>query len=110
MSIRRLSCRGLTLLICVLGVFPLLLGSGCPSSGSGGGAGTVTVRSPNLDQSVAVGGQVTIVYDAPDATSVQAFYDQPMLQAENWAHRAALADMVFEDRWGHLAGEGAPGC
>ena len=31
---------------------------------------------------------------------VQAFYDQPMLQADNWARRAALADMVFEDRWG----------
>ena len=32
---------------------------------------------------------------------VHAFYDQPMLQAENWAHRTALADMLFEDRWGH---------
>ena len=31
---------------------------------------------------------------------VHAFYDQPMLQAEKWAGRAALADMVFEDRWG----------
>jgi len=31
---------------------------------------------------------------------VEAFYDQPMLQADNWARRAALADMVFEDRWG----------
>ncbi|MBC7608319.1 MAG: 5,6-dimethylbenzimidazole synthase [Polaromonas sp.] len=31
---------------------------------------------------------------------VDAFYDQPMLQAEKWAHRAALADMVFEDMWG----------
>jgi len=41
---------------------------------------------------------------------VQAFYDQPMLQAEKWAHRAALADMVFEDRWGQPAGEGRPGC
>ncbi|MDQ3059818.1 MAG: 5,6-dimethylbenzimidazole synthase [Pseudomonadota bacterium] len=35
---------------------------------------------------------------------VHAFYDQPMLQAENWARRAALADMVFEDRWGQSAG------
>jgi 5,6-dimethylbenzimidazole synthase len=35
---------------------------------------------------------------------VHAFYDQPMLQAENWARRAALADMVFEDRWGRSAG------
>ena len=41
---------------------------------------------------------------------VQAFYDQPMLQAEKWAHRAALADMVFEDRWGQPPGEGGPGC
>ena len=31
---------------------------------------------------------------------VTAFYDQPMLQTEKWARRAALADMVFEDRWG----------
>ncbi|MDO9360082.1 MAG: 5,6-dimethylbenzimidazole synthase [Polaromonas sp.] len=31
---------------------------------------------------------------------VEAFYDQPMLQAEKWAHRAALSEMVFEDRWG----------
>ena len=38
---------------------------------------------------------------------VHAFYDQPMLQAENWARRAALADMVFEDGWGQPAG--APG-
>ncbi|WP_426166063.1 5,6-dimethylbenzimidazole synthase [Polaromonas sp. DSP2-3-2b2] len=38
---------------------------------------------------------------------VHAFYDQPMLQAENWARRAALADMVFEDGWGQPAA--APG-
>ncbi len=31
---------------------------------------------------------------------VLAFYEQPMLQAEKWARRAALSDMVFEDRWG----------
>ena len=31
---------------------------------------------------------------------VTAFYDQPMLQAEKWARRAALEDMVFEDHWG----------
>ena len=30
---------------------------------------------------------------------VDAFYEQPMLQAEKWAMRADLADMVFEDRW-----------
>ena len=34
---------------------------------------------------------------------VDAFYDQPMLQAEKWTSRAALADMVFEDRWGQSA-------
>lgn len=34
---------------------------------------------------------------------VQAFYDQPMLQAEKWARRAPLADMVFEDSWGTIA-------
>ena len=31
---------------------------------------------------------------------VDAFYDQPMLQAEKWASRADLADMVFDDSWG----------
>lgn len=34
---------------------------------------------------------------------VQAFYEQPMLQTEKWARRAALSDMVFEDRWGQAA-------
>jgi 5,6-dimethylbenzimidazole synthase len=37
---------------------------------------------------------------------VTAFYDQPMLQAEKWARRAPLADMVFEDRWGTAGGRG----
>ncbi len=31
---------------------------------------------------------------------VDAFYNQPMLQAEKWASRAALTDMLFEDAWG----------
>ena len=31
---------------------------------------------------------------------VEAFYEQPMLQAEKWAHRANLADMLFVDSWG----------
>ena len=39
---------------------------------------------------------------------VHAFYDQPMLQAEKWAYRAAMADLVFEDHWGQLAGAPAP--
>jgi len=39
---------------------------------------------------------------------VHAFYDQPMLQAEKWARRAALGDMVFEDHWGQPAGAPAP--
>ena len=30
---------------------------------------------------------------------VEAFYDEPMLQRDNWAARAPLADMVFEDTW-----------
>lgn len=34
---------------------------------------------------------------------VTAFYDQPMLQAEKWASRANLADMVFEDTWGQVS-------
>ncbi len=37
---------------------------------------------------------------------VKAFYDEPMLQTEKWARRAALADMVFEDRWGQPAQRG----
>ena len=31
---------------------------------------------------------------------VEAFYEQPMLQAEKWAQRANLADMLFVDSWG----------
>jgi 5,6-dimethylbenzimidazole synthase len=38
---------------------------------------------------------------------VDAFYDQPMLQAEHWARRAALADLVFEDHWGRPAAPSA---
>jgi 5,6-dimethylbenzimidazole synthase len=34
---------------------------------------------------------------------VDAFYEQPMLQAEKWASRADLADMVFEDTWGQAS-------
>lgn len=34
---------------------------------------------------------------------VDVFYEQPMLQAEKWACRADLADMVFEDGWGQAA-------
>ena len=34
---------------------------------------------------------------------VLAFYEQPMLQAEKWARRAALSEMLFEDHWGQLA-------
>ena len=33
---------------------------------------------------------------------VDAFYDQPMLQAEKWAARAPLANMLFEDTWGGM--------
>ncbi|MGH8804401.1 MAG: 5,6-dimethylbenzimidazole synthase [Polaromonas sp.] len=39
---------------------------------------------------------------------VEAFYDHPMLQAEKWARRAALADMVFEDFWGQMRGSPHP--
>lgn len=35
---------------------------------------------------------------------VHAFYDQPMLQAEKWARRAALSDLVFDDCWGQSEG------
>ncbi len=37
---------------------------------------------------------------------VQAFYEQPMLQAEKWARRAPLAEMVFDDLWGQQASSG----
>ena len=39
---------------------------------------------------------------------VDAFYDQPMLQAEKWATRAPLADMVFEDTWGQTVRSDTP--
>lgn len=31
---------------------------------------------------------------------VEAFYPQPMLQAEGWAQRATLAECLYENRWG----------
>lgn len=31
---------------------------------------------------------------------VTAFYDQPMLQQLDWAHREALPSLVFDDAWG----------
>ncbi len=34
---------------------------------------------------------------------VDAFDDQPMLQAEKWARRADVSDLVFEDTWGHVS-------
>ena len=34
---------------------------------------------------------------------VEAFYEQPMLQAEKWAHRADLANMLFDDSWGQAS-------
>jgi 5,6-dimethylbenzimidazole synthase len=40
---------------------------------------------------------------------VETFYKEPMLQAEKWARRAELADMVFENHWGQPAGHGKPG-
>lgn len=35
---------------------------------------------------------------------VVAFYDQPMLQAEKWARRADLAELVFDDTWDAVPG------
>ena len=32
---------------------------------------------------------------------VHAFYDEPMLQREHWAHRESLPSLVFDDSWGH---------
>lgn len=37
---------------------------------------------------------------------VPAFYAEPMLQQEKWARRAALADMLFDERWGRPARAG----
>lgn len=42
---------------------------------------------------------------------VSAFYEQPMLQQERWARRAALGDLVFDEQWGQpsaLFAERAP--
>lgn len=63
------------LLAGVLVFLPFLLGQGCPGTGGGGGMPWVVLDFPNLDRSVAVGEQVTVVYDATNATSVRAFYD-----------------------------------
>ncbi|KUM04750.1 5,6-dimethylbenzimidazole synthase [Chromobacterium subtsugae] len=30
---------------------------------------------------------------------VEAFYEKPMLEQENWARRQNLADLVYDDRW-----------
>ena len=35
---------------------------------------------------------------------VERFYDQPMLQQENWARREALVSLVFDDQWGQASG------
>lgn len=35
---------------------------------------------------------------------VAAFYDQPMLQQMQWAHRQALPNVVFDDAWGSVSG------
>lgn len=32
---------------------------------------------------------------------VEAFYDKPMLEQENWAQRQNLAELVFENGWGN---------
>jgi 5,6-dimethylbenzimidazole synthase len=37
------------------------------------------------------------------AGPVDAFDDQPMLQAQKWASRVDVADLVFEDAWGHVS-------
>ncbi|WP_137009700.1 5,6-dimethylbenzimidazole synthase [Aquitalea aquatilis] len=34
---------------------------------------------------------------------VEAFYDKPMLEQENWASRQNLAELVFENNWGPLS-------
>ena len=34
---------------------------------------------------------------------VEKFYDQPMLQQENWARREALAGLVYDDTWGQAS-------
>lgn len=35
---------------------------------------------------------------------VDAFYEEPMLQAQRWARRLPLESLVFEDRWGCASG------
>ena len=75
MSSYRFPRQGLAMLACALLVCPLLLGQGCPTVVSSGGAPTVVLHFPNLDRTVAAGEQLTLVYDAQGATSVLAFYD-----------------------------------
>ncbi|UTH74466.1 5,6-dimethylbenzimidazole synthase [Chromobacterium sp. IIBBL 290-4] len=40
---------------------------------------------------------------------VEAFYEKPMLEQENWAHRQNLAELVWEDRWPDPADRKSPG-
>lgn len=76
------------------------------SRAEGLGMGWVSIFDPQ---------QLAMLLQMPDGSKpiavlclgpVAAFYDQPMLQAEKWARRAPLTDMVFEDRWGTAAGRG----
>lgn len=74
------SRQGLALVAGLALSLPLLVGQGCPSipTGGGGGAPDVSVIAPSLDQTLAVGERVTIIYDAvgDSSTAVSAFYDR----------------------------------
>ncbi len=81
MTFHRRSRQGWALLVGCAIVVPFLLGQGCP--GLGGGSvvtPTVTVYSPSMDQTIAAGQLVTVVYDAyvplGGTVSVSAFYDR----------------------------------
>lgn len=57
-------------------------------------------------------GAVRRLLDMPDGADpvavlclgpVNAFYEEPMLQQEQWARRSSLDELLFEDRWGQVS-------
>lgn len=81
MKLTSRSRQGLALVAGLALTLPLLVGQAClpgAPAGAGGGAPSVEVLSPSLDQTAAVGDRVTVVYSviSEGATSISAFYDR----------------------------------
>ncbi len=71
-------CRsGLVLTLGAIASLPVFMGQGCPGLQLPGSGPSVTVRSPSIDQTVAAGDLVTIVYDATGSSlTVKSFFDK----------------------------------